>query len=65
MKSKNCIRLAVLVALLAWPTLETYRLYAANQELAASIKRQQTVNTRLVQLRHTTQVATRPAKTTE
>lgn len=65
MKSKNCVRIVVLVALLAWPTVETYRLYAANQELAASSKLQQSVSVRLTQLRNTTQVATRPAKNTE
>jgi hypothetical protein len=65
MKSKNCIRIAVLVALVAWPAVETYRLYAANQDLVASRKLQQSVSTRLAQLRSTTQVATRPAKSIE
>lgn len=65
MKSKNCIRIAVLIALVGWPAVETYRLYAARQELAASSKLQESVNSRLAQLRSTTQVATRPAKDTE
>jgi len=65
MKSKNCIRIAVLTALLAWPAVETYRLYAARQELTASNKLQQSVNARLAQLRSTTQIATRPVKNTE
>jgi hypothetical protein len=65
MKSKNCIRTLVVAALIAWPAVETYRLYAANQELAASNKLQQTVSAKLAQLRSTTQVATRQAKGTE
>jgi hypothetical protein len=65
MKSKNCIRIVVLTALVAWPTVETYRLYVAKQELAASSQREQSVNARLAQLRSTTQVATRPAKNNE
>jgi hypothetical protein len=57
MKSKNCIRIAVLAALLAWPAVETYRLYAAKKELAVSAKLEQSVSEQVAQNRAKTQVA--------
>ena len=65
MKSKNCIRVAILAAVVAWPSVETYRLYVAKQELADSQKLEQSVSARYAQLKSTTQVAVRPAKNSE
>ena len=63
MKSKNCIRIAVLAALIGWPAVETYRLHAAKKELAASERLEQTVSARIAQARAKTQVAN--SKSTE
>jgi hypothetical protein len=55
MNTKNWIRIGVLTALLAWPAVESYRLYVAQQQLEASLKLQSQVNGRLqiARLNHT------------
>ena len=46
-KSKNCIRVAVMVAVLAWPAVETYRLWTTNQKLKESQVLQASVQAKL------------------
>ena len=48
---KNWMRLAVLTALLAWPTVEIYRLVQLRGQLAASQQLNKTVVKRLEQVR--------------
>lgn len=43
MKTKNLIRTAVLAALFAWPGIETYRYFVAQQQLTASEQLRTTV----------------------
>jgi len=47
MNTKNWIRIGVLTGLLAWPAVESYRLYVAQQQLEASLQLQSKVNGRL------------------
>ncbi len=47
MNTKNCIRVAVLIGLLAWPAVESYRLYLAQKQLEASLLLESQVNGRL------------------
>ncbi len=47
MNTKNWIRIGVLIGLLAWPAVESYRLYVAQQQLEASLQLQSKVNGRL------------------
>ncbi len=57
MTTKNWIRVAVLAAIFAWPTVETYRYFAATRELAESQRVEQQVSLRLAQAKAATQVA--------
>jgi hypothetical protein len=47
MNTKNWIRIGVLTGLLAWPAVESYRLYVAQRQLEASLQLQSQVNGRL------------------
>ena len=61
---KNCIRIGVLAGLLAWPAVESYRLYVAKQELQASAQLQKNVQARLETARFkNTQVAKKSSDT--
>jgi hypothetical protein len=51
MTNKNWIRAAVLTGLLAWPGLETYRLWVAKKQLTASAELERSVSQRLVSLK--------------
>lgn len=57
MNSKNCIRIVVLLALLAWPAVESYRLYEAKQDLAARLALETKVTQKLVMSKQKQQVA--------
>lgn len=50
-KTKNLLRVAVLLALFAWPGFETFRYYAATQDLLQSEQRLASVSQRLAQVR--------------
>ena len=49
-KQKNVVRGLVLVALIAWPGVETWRLMQAREQLAQSIDQERVVNDRLAYL---------------
>ena len=57
MKTKNLIRTLVLAGLFAWPAVETCRLYAAKQDLAARLQVESNVSQRLAMTRQQNQVA--------
>ena len=57
MNTKNLIRTLVLAGLFAWPAVETCRLYAAKQDLAARLQVESTVTHRLAMTRQKNQVA--------
>lgn len=50
MKSKNFIRLVVVAGLLAWPGVESYRLWVAKQQVAESARQQRAVSERYAYL---------------
>ena len=52
MNTKNSIRAVVLLALVTWPSIETYRLCVAKEQAAASVKLQRTVEQRVEVVRH-------------
>ncbi len=54
---KNLIRTLVVVALFAWPAVETYRWYAAEQDLAARKQIESKVLQRLALAKQKGQVA--------
>ena len=60
-RTKNCIRIVVLTALLAWPGVETCRLIVAKTQLSASQEQQRTVSLRLAQVKGA-HVASQPAQ---
>ncbi len=62
MHTKNVVRAVVLLGLMAWPGVETYRLYAARQDLAARLQTESKVTLRLAMARQKTQVAQTPPK---
>ena len=47
MNKKNLVRTVVLLGLVAWPAVESYRLWEAQQDLASRIKVESKVTTRL------------------
>jgi hypothetical protein len=47
MNKKNLVRTVVLLALAAWPAVESYRLWEARQDLASRLKVESKVTTRL------------------
>lgn len=51
MNKKNWIRCVVLVALLAWPAVETVRYLEAKKQLEDSLARQRAVSERLAYLK--------------
>ena len=57
MNTKNLIRTLVLAGLFAWPAVETCRLYAAKQDLAARQQLESKVSHRLAMTRQKNQVA--------
>ena len=52
MNTKNSIRAAVVLALVTWPSIETYRLHVAKEQAAASLKLQRTTEQRVEAVRH-------------
>jgi hypothetical protein len=57
MKTTNLLRVMVYGALIAWPTVESYRLYAAKQDLASRQQVEAKVTQRLAMTRQKTQMA--------
>ena len=57
MSNKNLVRIVVLAALFAWPSVELYRLQAAKQDLASRRKVEAKVTQRLAMTKQKTQVA--------
>ena len=57
MSKKNVIRIVVLVALMVWPGVESYRLYAARQDLATRLQVESKVTLRLAMARQKMNVA--------
>jgi len=51
MSVRISVRVLVWSAVLAWPAVETYRLYHAKQELASSTQLQEKVSARLADAR--------------
>ena len=47
MNKKNLVRTVVLLGLVAWPAVESYRLWEAQQDLASRIKVESKMTTRL------------------
>ena len=52
MNTKNSIRAVVLVAIVTWPSIETYRLFVAKEQAAASLNLQRTMEQRVEAVRH-------------
>ncbi len=52
MNTKQIILTGVVAALLAWSGVETYRYRVAKNQLAASLERQRTVETKLAHLKN-------------
>jgi len=61
-KTKICIRIIVIVGILAWPGVETYRLYVITQQMAAAQALERSVRAKLeaTRAKHM-QVAASPA----
>ncbi len=59
MNAKKLLLTGVLAALFVWTGIETYRYWEAKNQLAASLERQRTVETKLAQLKHV-QLAAQP-----
>ena len=61
---KTTIRAVVLAAIFAWPTMLSYQVWQAEQQLAAATKVEQKVSVRLADARAkaTTQVAQKEAR---
>ena len=61
---KTTIRAVVLIAIFAWPTVLSYQVWEAEQQLAAATKVEQKVSVRLADARAkaTTQVAQKEAR---
>jgi hypothetical protein len=51
MSTRNWIRTAVVVGLVAWPAVEGYRLFVAQQQLAQAVQQNERVSTKLAQAR--------------
>jgi hypothetical protein len=51
MKNKALIRFVVFAAIFAWPAVESYRYYAARQQLAASEELHSSVSAQVAQVR--------------
>jgi hypothetical protein len=60
MKTKNWIRVSVVAALLAWPGVETYRLFVAKQQATTCLERQKSVEIALARLK-SVEMAGKPA----
>ena len=62
MKNKALIRFIVFAAIFAWPAVESYRYYAARQQLAASEELHASMSTKLAQARAKHAPVTRTAQ---
>jgi hypothetical protein len=62
MKKNTLIRVVVYSAILAWPAVESYRLYRTQQQLATSTEVYGKVSQRLAKAKATTQVARAPGQ---
>ena len=51
MNISNCIRVVIVLAVVAWPTYETYRLHLARQEARESIALCQKVEAKLAAMK--------------
>jgi len=57
MSTKNLVRTIVAAGLIAWPSVEIYRLQAAKKDLAARLQVESKVNVRLAMARQKNQLA--------